>query len=58
MPAMPDLRDEPAAHLPGSDQPDPDRLPGRPLPLQEVYEMVTAAVERARAGRGPTLVEN
>jgi pyruvate dehydrogenase E1 component alpha subunit len=26
--------------------------------LQEVYEMVTAAVERARAGRGPTLVEN
>ena len=26
--------------------------------LQEVYEMVTTAVERARAGRGPTLVEN
>jgi TPP-dependent pyruvate/acetoin dehydrogenase alpha subunit len=26
--------------------------------LQEVYEMVTTAVDRARAGRGPTLVEN
>ena len=26
--------------------------------LQAVYEMVSAAVERARAGRGPTLVEN
>ena len=26
--------------------------------LQEVYEMVSTAVERARAGRGPTLVEN
>jgi len=26
--------------------------------LQEVYEMVSVAVDRARAGRGPTLVEN
>ena len=26
--------------------------------LQEVYEMVTTAVDRARRGRGPTLVEN
>jgi pyruvate dehydrogenase E1 component alpha subunit len=26
--------------------------------LQEVYEMVTIAVDRARRGRGPTLVEN
>src|SRR5215213_8250220 len=26
--------------------------------LQAVYEMVTTAAERARAGRGPTLVEN
>ena len=26
--------------------------------LQEVYEMVSTAVDRARAGRGPTLVEN
>src|SRR5881409_1362389 len=26
--------------------------------LQEVYEAVSAAVERARAGEGPTLVEN
>jgi pyruvate dehydrogenase E1 component alpha subunit len=26
--------------------------------LQAVYEMVSAAVERARSGRGPTLVEN
>src|SRR3954449_4535937 len=26
--------------------------------VQEVFEMVSAAVERARGGRGPTLVEN
>jgi acetoin:2,6-dichlorophenolindophenol oxidoreductase subunit alpha len=26
--------------------------------VQEVYDMVSAAVERARDGRGPTLVEN
>jgi acetoin:2,6-dichlorophenolindophenol oxidoreductase subunit alpha len=26
--------------------------------VQEVYDMVSTAVERARAGRGPTLVEN
>src|SRR5436305_154659 len=32
-----DLRDETSAHLPRTDEADPDRLPGRRLPVEEAF---------------------